>query len=684
VSARRGFAAPAAGSGAPRRFLGLLVAGLLLAAFWAVFLPQAERSVFGRAPILDEIYYLDRAAAPADPTEPAYMSPLYPRLIELSGSAPADPTARVYRPEQLRGIRLVQFGCWLGIVALLRVMAGRHLASLVPGGWKRTLVVWLPAALFALYRPAAVYAVTILLDVPLAFLVTVFLALATWDATWRVDPAAKPAPAWPVVARAALLGVVVGLATLLRGTSVALLPVGMAAAAWPARPAAAGARAGSRAHRAVAVAAVVLGALVVLAPAAARNSKAAGRLVGPALNGGVNLYIGNGPEANGFYVAVVPGSWLLDPAGRAFLAERFDRPSVSLAQADSLWADAALASIRQHPARAAGLWLRKVRLHLQGWEIDQLTTIDGWTNSAPSLRALVAPYALIAVLGLVGLAGAWRLPASRWWAVVLLALLAVQSVFFVVSRYRLALVPALALLAGLAIARLLGDGLPRARQWRAWAPWLVAVLLVVPWGLGNIRRDWKAMAAANEALRWAQVGSATHDDGSLARAEALYRQALVGKAGGPAPWLGLAMVQYERGDAAGAEKTLLEGCGAVSQNLDLLKQVIRLQLEQKRRDEAYPRVLQALQAHPRDVDLLHLSAVLSEQAGRREQALAAARELRRWHPGNPQAYVDLGILLARGGSLAEAADVFREGLRVAPGHPDLTTNLAKVVEDLQR
>jgi Flp pilus assembly protein TadD len=678
-----------AGNGAPRRALGLLVAGLLLAAFWAVFLPQAERSVFGRAPILDEIYYLDRAAAKPDATEPAYMSPLYPRLIELSGSAPADPTARVYRPDQLRGIRLVQFGCWLGIVALLRLMAGRHLAPLVPAGWKRTVAAWLPAALFALYRPAAVYAVTILLDVPLAFLVTVFLALTTWDASKRADVAAPPSPAWRAVALAALMGVAVGLATLLRGTSLALLPVGMAAVAWPVGSASPGARAAGPARRAAAALAVVLGALAVMAPAVAQNSKAAGRLVGPALNGGVNLYIGNGPEANGFYVAVVPGSWLLDPAGRAFLAERFDRPSVSLAQADSLWADAALASIRQHPVRAVGLWLKKVRLHLQGWEIDQLTTIDGWTNSAPSLRALVAPYALITVLGLVGLAGAWRLPAARWWAIALLAILAMQSVFFVVSRYRLALVPALALLAGLAVARLLGDGLPgrglpRARQWRAWAPWLAAVLLVVPWGLGGIRRDWKAMAAANEALRWAQVGSTTHDDGSLARAEALYRQAVAGKAGGPAPWLGLAMVQYERGDAAGAEKTLVEGCRAVTQNLDLQKQVIRLQLEQKRRDEAYPRVLQALQDHPRDADLLHLSAVLSEQAGRREQALAAARDLRRWHPGNPQAYVDLGILLARGGALAEAADVFRAGLRVAPGHPDLTTNLAKVVEDLPR
>ena len=668
MSARRGPAArPPDGTGAGRalhvrRIAAPVIALAVIAAFWIVYFPQAERSVFGRAPILDEIYYLDRAAAAPDPSEPFYMSPLYPRLIDVTGSASGEPGARVFPPSRLRGIRLLQVACWLGIVALLRVLAGRWLAPQVAPGWRRTVVQWLPAALFALYRPAAVYAVTILLDVPLAFLMTAFLALAT--------AGAAPASPGRAFARAALLGVVVGLAALLRGTSLLLLPVGMAAAAWPAAP---------RPRRALLAATVALTALSALAPAVAHNSRAAGRLVGPALNGGVNLYIGNGPEANGFYVAVVPGSWLLDPAGRAFLAERFDRPRISLAQADSLWADAAVATMRDQPLRTAGLWLQKMRLHLQGWEIDQLTTIDGWTRAAPALRALVVPYALLVVLGLVGLIGARRFVPGRWWALTLVVLLAVQSVFFVVSRYRLALVPSLALLAGLAVARVLGEGLPRGRQW--W-PWLVAVLLVVPWGLGDIRRDWKALAAANEALRWAEVGAAEDDDTALARAESLYREAVAGKAGGPAPWLGLAMVLNERGDKAGAERILSEGCGSTTQNLDLHKQLIRLQLEQKRRDEAFARVLRVLPDHPRDADLLHLAAVLNEQAGRRDQALAAARELLRWHPRNPQAYVDLGVLLARGGALAKAEAIFRDGLLVEPGHPDLTVNLARVTEDL--
>lgn len=678
MSARRGPAAAPGPASARRGGLAAAAAvAALLAAFWAVFLPQAERSVFGRVPLLDEAYYLDRAAAAPDPAEPHYMSPLYPRLIDLTGAATPAGQSRVLPAGRLRGLRALQIACWLGIVALLRWQAGRRLAPLVAPGWRRELVAWLPALLFALYRPGAVYAVSVLVDVPLAFLMTAFLVLATELALPKDAPAtSRRTPAWTRLALPAALGVVIGLAGLLRGSALALLPLGLASAAWPARP---------RRRAVGAAVAVALGAAVALAPAVIHNSRAAGRPVGPALNGGVNLYIGNGPEANGFYVAVVPGSWLLDPAGREFLAGRFDLPAVSLAQADSLWLDAAMASIREKPLRAGGLWLRKLWLHMQGWEIDQLTTLDGWTRSAPALRALPVPYALLSVAGLVGLAAARRSSAGRWWAATFLVLLFVQSAFFVVSRYRLSLVPALALLAGLAVARLLSEGAFSGRRPRAWLlAALPAALLAVPWGLGDVRRDWRAMAAANEALRWAETGRAERNDAALARAEALYRRALEGPTASPAPWLGLAMVLHERGDAAGAEQVLLRGLEPVTQDLDLHKQIIRLQLDGGRRDDAFPRVLAALREHPRDRDLLHWAAVLHEQAGQREPALAAAQALRRHHPDDPQAYVDLGVLLARAGDLPGAAAVFAEGLRRAPGHADLAANLAKAREDLER
>ena len=47
-----------------RRTLLISAVLLLLAAvFWALYLPRAENSVFGRVPYLDEVIYLDRAAA---------------------------------------------------------------------------------------------------------------------------------------------------------------------------------------------------------------------------------------------------------------------------------------------------------------------------------------------------------------------------------------------------------------------------------------------------------------------------------------------------------------------------------------------------------------------------------------------------------------------------------------------
>jgi len=223
----------------------------------------------------------------------------------------------------------------------------------------------------------------------------------------------------------------------------------------------------------------------------------------------VNLYIGNGPQANGFYVAVVPGDWRRDPAGRQFLADRLGSPTPTLAAADRIWRNEAWVAMTDHPGRTAGLWLKKVWLHLQGWEIDQLTPLGGWLNAAPALAWLPIPYGLIVALGLGGMAARWRHAQVRWWAAAVGALVFGQSIFFVVSRYRLALVPVLCLLAvvgGLEILR---------KNRRALLGTLLGVLITIPWGLAETRQMWRAQALANEALRWADVAAA--EDSPLAR-----------------------------------------------------------------------------------------------------------------------------------------------------------------------
>ena len=568
-------------------------------------------------------------------------------------------------PGDLRGIRLLQAGVWLATVLLLWKIADRELGRGLDPGWRRTAVALTPALLFGLYRPGAVYAASIMLETPLVFLLAAILALLPGGGDDR------PGRPWPWL----LIGLLAGLGGLLRGTFLVLVPV-LAWVGW--RPEGPGLR-----RRLTPVVLLLGGGAAVLAPAIVHNTKLAGRLSPPTLNAGVNLYIGNGPEANGFYVAAIPGDWRRDPAGRAFLAQRLDLPAVSLAQADSIWGAEARRQILADPGRALGLWVRKVRLHLQGWEIDQLTPLAAWPQAAPALKLLPVSYALIAALALGGavLAASGRPRPGGIvvvWILLSAALIAGQSLFFVVSRYRLVLVPLLALLAGSGLRRFFEP--PPARWLPKTLAVLVPVLLVIPWGLGAVRSHLGAMALANEARRWAELGASgeTGETGAeaLHRARDLYRSALAQGADGPAPWLGLAMLEMDLGRAVEAEKVLRDGLDAVPDNLDLQKALIARLLQEGGEAEALPLALATLRAHPRDADTLHNSAVLLAGAGRLEEALLQAEDLAAGQPGDVRGYIDRGVILARLGRPAEARTSFLEGLDRFPAHPDLVRNLA--------
>jgi len=650
-----------------RGWIWPLSVSLAALVFWVVFLDQAENSVFGRVPILDEVYYLDHASAwmqdSFPPDEPFFVSPLYPLLIALAGSGESVSDHRVFPPAELRGIRLFQISCWLGILWLLRLIAGRVLGRGMEPGWKKDLVVWLPAVLFALYRPAAVYTVSILLELPLVLLVTA----AVYLMTRVVDNHGQKRVGGRDIMLLSALGVVVGLAGLLRGTAFLLVV--------PAMMLAGGQIVGWRARFGRALLVLAVG-LVLQVPAVIHNSRIAGRLTGPTLNAGVNLFIGNGPDAKGFYVAVVPGDWRHDPAGREYLGERWGGSTPTLAEADRIWGREAWRFMAADPVRTAGLWLKKVWLHLQGWEIDQLTPLTRWRKAASALGWLPVPFALMVALGFGGMAGRWRDVRIRWWTAVLAVLIAGQSFFFVVSRYRLALVPVFCLLAVVGVVEIL------RKNRSATLVSLLAVLLTVPWGLEGTREIWRAQALANEARRWAEVGEMEEsEDSASARetAESLYRASLAGKAVGPAPWLGLAVILIERGEREEAAGILAEGALATSRNLEINKALLALRLEDGRRAEALELTRAILADHPRDGDTLHNRTVLLAELGRPEEAMAVARDLIGAHPGDAQGYIDLGIILARAGRREEARAVLERGLQADPGNLHLESNLDLLV-----
>lgn len=644
----------------PRGWIWPLAMVVVALGFWVVFLGQAEEAVFGRVPILDEVYYLDQAAAWSEgsfpPDDAFFVSPLYPLLIALAGSGDAVGDTRVIPPAHLRGIRLLQIVCWLGTLGFLRLTAGRVLGKMTGAGWRRDLAVWLPAILFALYRPAAVYSVSILLEMPLTLLVSAAIYLGTrMVEPSDLGPVSGKRWAWLLA-----LGVVIGLAGLLRGTAFLLMAPAVILVAANAAPGQ---------NRFGRVLLVVVAGVAVLAPAVYHNSRLAGRLTGPTLNAGVNLFIGNGPEAEGFYVAVVPGDWRYDPAGRKYIGERWGIPTPTLAETDRIWRREAWLAMQADIPRIGGLWLKKVWLHLQGWEIDQLIPLEGWRRSSPVLAWLPVPYALLVALGLGGIAGRWSDAGVRWWAAALAVMIAGQSLFFVVSRYRLALAPVFCLLAVVGLREIW------RKNRRAMVVTGLAVLLTIPWGLDATREVWRAQALANEAHRWAEIGAEEGSSAARDTAESLFREALAGQAAGPAPWLGLAALLVERDEPGEAEEILTQGARANPGNLDILRALLARQLEAGRRQEALELTAKILADHPRDADTLHNRAVLLAEVNRPAEALITARELVACHPADPRGYIDQGVILARSGRRDEARAVFQRGLQVLPGHPLLQKNL---------
>ncbi len=622
------------------RFL-LLLLFLLVLTWWIGVWTQLNRSVLTRVPILDEKYYLEEGAAIAGgrllPDFPFIMSPLYPYLVAASGSGRLVDEDGVRLGPPPLGIRILHLLCWGGIVWLL-LAAGKKLLP----RWAAPL----PALLFALYRPAAIFASATLLEIPLTLMVTAFLYLITLARRARER-----------LGGAALAGFLLGLATLLRTSAVLLILPGFLAL-----------RSLPQVRRRL----VVLGAalLVTLAPVLLFNSLHAGRPAGVSCNGGLNLYIGNGPAADGLFVLFAGFDFEDDPAGVAFLSGQLGRRVSGVAEADRIWAEAARQTIWQDRWRAIRLWARKVWLHFVGWEIAQVTPLSLWQRDASWLRPLLVPYGLIAAAGLVGMLLGGRADRRLWpWLLAVGILVAGQSLFFVVSRYRLVLVPALCLFGGVgltAVARSRGPRLALILPLAA-----AATLLVQPWGLRDIRTQWEAMGLCNEGVRWRSLG----DQESLARAEQLFDRARQVEPTLLVAYRSLARLLVDQDRIEEAERVLAEGVLRVEKGHVLQRSLILLLLDNGRVGEAVPRLAAFLRDSPDDPDMLHNYAIALGKTGHQAAAIEAGRHLVEVAPEDPRGFIDLGILLARSGRTAEAREVFSAGLDRHPDHEDLRHNL---------
>ena len=214
---------------------------------------------------------------------------------------------------------------------------------------------------------------------------------------------------------------------------------------------------------------LVIGLLIGLAPVAIRNVVVSGEWTLVSSHGGLNFYIGNNPNATGFYQnvpGVRPTIVGQEKDTRRIASQALGRPATD-AEASSHFFGLAWTWIRENPLDAAALFVKKFAFAFHASHVPLPHSYAFFAYDTPgALRFLFVGPWLLTPLGLLGLAighrkvagtfpakvpatFAGKVPATYLiWAAFVPAYAASVAMFFVADRYRLPLMVPLAVTAG--------------------------------------------------------------------------------------------------------------------------------------------------------------------------------------------------------------------------------------------
>jgi len=278
--------------------------------------------------------------------------------------------------------------------------------------FKDSLTAFIGALLFTFYKPVAFYA---LLPLKTMFFILVFLSFLYF-----------------LLRESSFLsGVFAGLSILVEGMALPLVLVSLTYSLLKGRPS----------FRKFLV--FLCGLSFILAPFSFRNLLVGGSLIPLSPVSGIHLYIGNNERATGIYRRV-PGV-RPNAFGHYFdakeVAERESRRKLSDGEVNDFWKKKAISFIKENPKRFVLLYLDKLLLTFNRFEVPNNFNIYVVSELIPTLKYNLFDFSILFPLGLSGVI-LFLLREKR--LNLLLLLLAVYpsvlSLFFITSRYRIVLV----------------------------------------------------------------------------------------------------------------------------------------------------------------------------------------------------------------------------------------------------
>lgn len=607
---------PASPRGRFRRLLWglLLVAGLLRGLYlW----DNLTHNPFSRLLVLDSAHYdlwaVEVSRGDWLGKEVFLQAPLYPYLLGV-----------LYRlvGRRLWLVYLLQHG--LGLVNIWLVWRlGRR--------WFDERVALVGAALFAFY--------------PFPAFVEGKVLVTTLYLTWSLlvlDLAAGVAErgGW---GRTALLGLVLGLASVTRANGLALVVLVAGWLLW----AAGRQKRWWWGFRRAALAAAV--AAAVVAPVTVRNWVVGGCFVPVSAGGGLAFARSNVLGARGGFEPVpeLPDSVVRSPEQIAELPRAELGHTPTAREISAFWTRRTLRKLLRHPLGWLKLEGLKALRILDNYEFGTENALSEERPLTPTLWAFVVPAGVILALGVVGVAASLRGARRRRLLLPLLylALLAAgMLVFAVVGRYRLPMMPVLALFAGQVLVWLWESA--RGRAWRRFCRLAgpAGLLLVV----------------------------------SFFQPDGIYQRQRV------RVLLNLAVVQQladEHQAAIDTTTRILTGYGDVGRAY-LIRGRSLLALGRRREAEADLR--RALPLMPHSAEPAECLALLLVESGRPAEALRFAERATRLAPEHGFAWSMLGGSYLQLGRLQEAEEAFRQALALDPELTSARLGLAQTLFSLGR
>jgi len=497
-------------------------------------------------------------------------------------------------------------------------------------------------------------------------------------------PLQKSSGFFVLIMLALALGLATGLLVLTRENALALvpvLPVLLFVLTWQLRVT----------NRLVLIAAFFVAFSATLAPVAVRNHSISGKWIITTSQAGTNFYIGNNPAADGTYKPLRPGrgSYRFERTDAVELAEAGAGRKLSPDEVSTYWMDESKKFITQEPGKWLALMGKKTLLLFSSLEAGDTEDPYSFADGSWVLWICLACLNIGTLFGLsfiavISPAGRWRAVMSVF-AIALVFGLSVVA-FYVFGRYRFPMVPALVLLAGFGVVRLIDLLAQRLESQGAVQPRLnfrialcatVFVLALIIARLPLLDRDGiKAVTYNNIASHYLEQ-NLPPEQAVLLLEKAItlmpaYAQAhsnmgaALARSQGPAA----AIAAYEKAvmlmpELAAARYNLAAGL-----------------LEAGQVDAALFQAQEGLKLEPENVDLLAVCGRAFVALNQMPQGINMLGKATTLGPDRTDILNSLGVAYARSGNLQQAEQTFGRIVAINPADPSARFNRARALISL--